>query len=156
MFAFVLCVLILYAISLSKKDMNAITKDDTAVLKSIMAILIILHHISLQGVAVLTVFHSWGAPLVSIFFFLSGYGLIKSFSVKGNAYLKNFIVHRIIKGVLVPFVVAWGIFRLIYFSNLPSIGEELELLIYRGIPVLPHSWFVFAIICFYIFFYVSN
>lgn len=156
MYFFVVCILILYAISFSKKNVKAITKDDTAVLKAIMAVLIILHHISLQGVAVLKVFHSWGAPLVSIFFFLSGYGLMKSLNVKGSAYLSDFIVHRIIKGVLVTFIIAWGIFRALNFSNLPGIGEELELLIYRGIPVLPHSWFVFAIICFYIFFYVSN
>lgn len=155
MILFIVCVLALYLISFFPTDTISISKDKTTALKAIMAVLIVFHHLSLQGISFLQTFHSWGAPIVSLFLFLSGYGLIKSLCTKGEAYLSNFFVHRIIKGIVIPFLIAWAIYRLLNIMSLPNIFKELEALIYNGTTILPHSWFIFAILYFYVSFYIS-
>lgn len=155
MFLFVVCILALYLISFLPTDTISISKDRTATLKAIMAVLIVLHHLSLQGIPFLHTFHSWGAPIVSLFLFLSGYGLMKSLCMKGNVYLSDFFKHRIVKGIAIPFFIAWAIYRILNIVSLPNIFKELEELIFDGVTILPHSWFVFAILYFYVSFYIS-
>lgn len=155
MFLFVICILALYLISFLPADVISISKDRTATLKAIMAVLIVVHHLSLQGISFLHTFHSWGAPIVSLFLFLSGYGLMKSLCMKGNVYLSDFFKHRIVKGIVIPFLIAWAIYRILNIVSLPNIFKELEELIYDGRTILPHSWFVFAILYFYVSFYIS-
>jgi len=155
MFLFVICILALYLISFLPADVISISKDRTATLKAIMAVLIVVHHLSLQGILFLHTFHSWGAPIVSLFLFLSGYGLMKSLCMKGNVYLSDFFKHRIVKGIVIPFLIAWTIYRILNIVSLPNIFKELEELIYDGRTILPHSWFVFAILYFYVSFYIS-
>lgn len=155
MFLFVSCILFLYILGFFSAETVCISKGKSATLKSIMAILIVLHHLSLQGIPFLQMFHSWGAPIVSIFLFLSGYGLMKSLIFKGKTYLSDFFRHRLLKSIIVPFLIAWGIYRILNIANTPSFSLEFKELIFNGITVLPHSWFMFAILFFYIFFYVS-
>lgn len=155
MILFIVCILALYLISFFSGDFICISKDRTATLKAIMAVLIVVHHLSLQGIPFLHTFHSWGAPIVSLFLFLSGYGLMKSLCTKGGGYLSNFFKHRILKGVVIPFLIAWAIYRLLNIMSLPNIFKELEALIYNGITILPHSWFIFAVLYFYVSFYIS-
>lgn len=155
MFLFVACILFLYVVGFFSVETVSISKDKSATLKSIMAIFIVLHHLSLQGIPFLQMFHSWGAPIVSIFLFLSGYGLMKSLCLKGKMYLSGFFEHRLFKSIIVPFLIAWTIYRILNIVNAPCIPLELKELMFNGITVLPHSWFIFAILCFYIFFYVS-
>lgn len=155
MLLFVICILALYLISFLPTDVISISKDRTATLKAIMAVLIVVHHLSLQGISFLHTFHSWGAPIVSLFLFLSGYGLMKSLCMKGNVYLSDFFKHRIVKGIVIPFLIAWAIYRILNIVSLPNIFKELEELIYDGRTILPHSWFVFAILYFYVSFYIS-
>lgn len=155
MLLFVVCILALYLISFLPTDVISISKDRTATLKAIMAVLIVVHHLSLQGISFLHTFHSWGAPIVSLFLFLSGYGLMKSLCMKGNVYLSDFFKHRIVKGIVIPFLIAWAIYRILNIVSLPNIFKELEELIYDGRTILPHSWFVFAILYFYVSFYIS-
>lgn len=155
MILFIVCVLVLYLISFLSTDAISISKDRTATLKAIMAVLIVVHHLSLQGISFLHTFHSWGAPIVSLFLFLSGYGLMKSLCTKGELYLSNFLKYRIVKGVLIPFFIAWVIYRLLNIMSLPNIFKEMEALINNGVTILPHSWFIFAILYFYVSFYIS-
>ena len=155
MLLFVICIYPLYLISFLPTDVISISKDRTATLKAIMAVLIVVHHLSLQGIPFLHTFHSWGAPIVSLFLFLSGYGLMKSLCMKGNVYLSDFFKHRIVKGIVIPFLIAWAIYRIFNIVSLPDIFKELEKLIYDGETILPHSWFIFAILYFYVSFYIS-
>ena len=77
-------------------------------LRGFAAMGVILHHISQEEVfqksGVLSPFVNAGAYFVAIFFFCSGYGLIKSLNTKEN-YLKGFIRNRIVKTIVVPFYV---------------------------------------------------
>lgn len=79
----------------------------TLPLRGIMAIGIVLHHVALRVDAAtpdspwwLSQFCSWGAPIVSVFFFMSGYGLLVSLKSKGTLYLDGFLKKRLSKVVL--------------------------------------------------------
>lgn len=70
-------------------------------LRGVLAILIILHHLSSKiDILFLKWFHDFGAPIVSMFFFVSGYGLIKSYLKKGTAYIDGFLAKRL--GKILP------------------------------------------------------
>lgn len=155
MILFVSCICLLYLLSLFSRKAENLNKGKTSVLKGVMAIIIVLHHMSLQGIESLAQFFSWGAPIVSVFFFISGYGLSLSFFSKGNTYLSNFISHRIFRNLLLPFILAWALYRIINWRVLPDLVTEIDNLVFKGIPLLPHSWYVFAIFLFYIFFYIA-
>lgn len=155
MILFVSCIVILYLLSLFSKKTEDLDKGKTSVLKGVMAIIIVLHHLSLQGVESLRQFHSWGAPIVSVFLFISGYGLSVNFASKGNTYLSNFICYRIFRNLLVPFILAWFTYRIVNWGILPDLMTEINNLVFSGIPLLPHSWYVYAILLFYIFFYLA-
>lgn len=72
-------------------------------LRGFAAIGVLLHHISqeelFQNMKVLSPFVNAGAYFVAIFFFCSGYGLIKSLDTKKD-YLKGFIRNRIVKAIV--------------------------------------------------------
>lgn len=156
MYLFIICIALLYFCSLFTKSNSAgFDKEKVVPLKAMLALLIILHHISLENeIAWLSPLKSWGAPIVSIFFFISGYGLILSYDKCGEAYLSRFIKHRIINTLILPLLLASLIFWLVV-PDLPGFVESVRLLIMDGVVLLPHSWYVFAILIFYIAFYIS-
>lgn len=156
MLLFICCILILYLLSVGyKKMLHSFHKEKSFPLRGILAVLIVLHHITFEiDTFLLKPFHSWGAPIVSMFFFISGYGLMTSYQVKGENYLSGFIKHRLIDSILIPYLLALLLFRFIA-TGLPNIHDAAWLLMTRGITTLPHSWYVFAILILYIFFYVT-
>lgn len=96
----------------------------TKSLRGFAAIGVILHHISQEGAfqmvggqnrpGELALFVNAGFFFVSIFFFCSGFGLIKSLKAKPN-YLDGFLKKRVWKVILVPFyvnVVLYAIFHI--------------------------------------------
>lgn len=98
-------------------------------------------------------FTAWGSWVVSVFFFITGYGLMVSYRRKGRDYLRGFIPHRLGK-LLPPFLLAMTAWLLLmkllrghdFFT--PFLGLA------HGDTPLPHSWFVYAILLFYLFFYL--
>lgn len=98
-------------------------------------------------------FNCFGTIVVAIFFFLSGYGLTKSLSNKGTSYIDNFLHQRLIK-ILPSFLIATILWILYEITS----NKDLEWFVARminGNPPLPTSWFVVAIIYFYLAFYIS-
>ena len=98
---------------------------------------------------------SWfGGPIVGCFIFLSGYGLAVSFNKKGNDYLQCFFSKRIAK--LLPWFIilsAVAIFLRHWLYDL-SFKEIFQNLVFKGIPPLASSWFVYAILILYCGFYL--
>lgn len=154
MFLFIFCIIVLYALSFfsGKKDLEIFGKEKVIPLKGISAILIVVHHLSFQT-HWLSTFYSWGAPIVSIFLFISGYGLMKSYRSKGEVYLSAFVLNRIVKSLLLPFALAWLLYRIINYNSAPDIPTALGDLLVNGHTLLPFSWYVFAILLFYLSFY---
>lgn len=128
--------------------------QSSKVLKGALSILIVLHHLQ-YGVEVpyFNMFKHVGAPAVSIFFFLSGYGLMSSYIQKGIIYLNGFWRKRIWH-IVNPFLIVTFLYLLMnYFDQNSFNSGMLTDLISEGITPLPYSWFVFTIVVFYTFFY---
>lgn len=82
----------------------------TDVVKWIAAVAVVINHLCIFYMhnPTLATELRFGSLSVSIFFFLSGYGLICSYSLKGEKYLKNFLVHRMSK-IIIPLLTAYAI-----------------------------------------------
>ena len=127
-------------------------------LRGFAAIGVILHHISqeeiFQAKGVLSMFVNAGAYFVAIFFFCSGYGLIKSLDTKKD-YLKGFIRKRIVKAIVVPFyvdVIIYGILMLIAGYKLP---KERWIFNFTGLTMMnTYAWFPIVLAFLYLVFFL--
>ena len=89
-----------------------------------------LHHISQENAfqwangygkaGELSIFVNAGFLFVAIFFFCSGYGLIKSLETKPD-YFNGFIKKRILKTLVIPYYVSILIYGIVRFAS----GERL-------------------------------
>lgn len=148
-----LITLLIYLLPQNKDYLNA---KSTSGLRGFLAIGIIFHHLS-QWVTSGDEFSNFsymGTYIVSIFFFLSAYGLYFQNENKKN-YLDNFLVKRLSK-ILVPFFSISLIYMLYRFVN----GQLMDLdffanLFKKGSTIIYNGWFVDIIILMYIFFYIS-
>lgn len=86
--------------------------------------------------------------------FLSGYGLMCSYSLKGKKYLEGFCIHRISK-IIIPLLTAYIIYipilRLI--NHRGGVIEAIQRL-FSSNPLLPYSWYVTEITLLYLLFYL--
>ena len=89
MIYFLVILIFLFLLSLiTFNKSNSFDKDKMPVIRIIMAIVIILGHISTKvDMSWIQALKYWGAPFVSVFFFISGYGLSSSKPMS----FKNFI-----------------------------------------------------------------
>ena len=95
-----------------------------------------------------------GTYIVSIFFFLSGYGLYVQNERKEN-YLDNFLVKRLSK-ILIPFIFISTIYLIYRKINGQELSNSFFIdLFKKGSTVIYNGWFVDIIILMYIFFYIS-
>ena len=109
MILFAIIVAMLYGLACVKSaNMSVFTKEKSDSLRSILSIIIVLHHVYLSmGYGFLSQFKSWGAVVVSIFFFISGYGNMLSINKRKEVKLE-WIYKKILK-IYVPFFVAYWI-----------------------------------------------
>ncbi len=126
--------------------------------RGLAAIGVIFHHISqewtFQESGVLSPFVNAGAYFVAIFFFCSGYGLIKSFDNKKD-YLKGFIKKRIVKAIVVPFyvdVLLYGLFIFLVKIPLDKVQWVTNLL---GVTMMnTYAWFPIVLALLYLVFFI--
>lgn len=139
----------------------------TLPLRGILALFIMLHHIALNydfsfGIPFLkqhpylslNLFYNTGQTVTGIFFFLTGYGLAKSLIAKREGYIDGFLKKRSVS-ILPEFLFLSLIVTvfLVFFKGASVQGLLMEFL--RGMPPLPNSWFVYAILYVYFAFYIS-
>lgn len=135
--------------------MMSFAKDKLTSVKALMALVIVADHMALfYGVSFLRPFIEFGAPIVSVFFFISGYGLQVSYCKKGQDYLSHFFSRRFWK-VLAPYLIATALYCLLTWSPDKHLGKDLLLTFTEGKPILPFSWFVVELLYFYLAFFVS-
>jgi len=116
-------------------------------------VLIILSHVNFHAdLPVFLTITKWAGTKVALFFFISGYGLMSSYSIKGREYLKGFFSKRIWK-IVFPLVFITAVFLLLYYIDSGLFNSDLLNDLLKGITPLPYSWFAYIIIIFYIFFY---
>lgn len=157
MLLFVICLGVLYFLTLlDKRKPEIFIKEKSIPLKGILSILIVMHHISLLvDTNILFQFRYWGVPVVSLFFFISGYGLMKSYLQKGEIYLVRFLFRRVLATLFLPFAIACIVNRIINWAEVPDLFTTVNDLLEKGITVLPNSWFIYNLLLFYFVFYVA-
>ncbi len=128
----------------------------TDVLRFVLAILVVNGHIWLFYMP-----ESWwqgqfmlGTECVSVFLFLSAYGLINAYGTKGDDYLHGFILHRVGR-VLFPLMTTYAVSLPIYaFFMGPIDWSGVWDTLYWGGPYLRFSWYVTEIVVLYLLFYI--
>ena len=140
--------LVLAALVLRGGAARSFSRSDTLPLRGVLAMMVALTHIdaSVYGGGDYARFFHFGAEAVAIFFFLSGYGTMKSLMNKGEVYRIG-LIRRTAWKLGLPFVVAAGAWMPYYATTCPSWGRDLLHVITRGdlYCILPNSWFVFAL-----------
>ena len=95
-FLVIIGILYIFSFCSFNERVSTFNKEHVLTLKGVMAISIVAFHLFYQTDDWLFMFSSWGAPIVSMFYFISGYGLALNYRAKGNEYLSHFFKHRII------------------------------------------------------------
>ena len=153
-FGIILIILFLFSLFGFKSD-DAFSKQKTLFLKVFMDVAIILGHLSCRVPSGwIQPFRFWGAPFVSMFLFISGYGMWQSF-LSNHGLSFSSTLKRIWKIVL-PYLFT----VLLYFAivRLPSRELNIDVLeaIFTGTSKQSHLWFVFAIIYLYLTFFLCT
>ncbi|WP_242834252.1 acyltransferase family protein [Clostridium pasteurianum] len=139
---------------------NYLAKNNTDILKGLSVVIIIFHHLSLfltNGGIYKTVISKVGFLAVSIFLFVSGYGLMVQFARKKNEYFKGYFKNKILKLYLVFFfsnIICTILSNVILNAqyNFVDIIKSSLLMNFADGRVL---WFVAVILYFYIAFYIA-
>ena len=139
------------------KELNreALSPQTTTSLRGAMALLVIFVHVAQMNPAgpVFAVVGKMGNMAVSVFFFLSGYGLQKQHMTRED-YRKGFLRKRILF-VALPYVVVTSLYWLYY--RWLGMGYRLQYVLQRlvsGNPLASFSWFILAIMGFYFAFWL--
>lgn len=139
--------LFLYKIKFGVSD-EFMSKDYTTYLRGICALAIMLRHIRITDFAPLNVFDYLGNPIVGIFFFLSGYGMLTRIKQTGiDNYMNGFILKRCVP-LFVEYIFVW-IFNFVCMFLVSGNFNFLKKII------TPYSWFIIMIEVLYIVFYIG-
>lgn len=120
------------------------SKSKTLLLKAVLPYLIFVHHTHVYDAD----FYYVGAFVVSLFFFISGYGL-ESKRMAGLARIGD--LPKAVKKLMVPLIVPVVIYLAIRLLNDPFEVVVRDIAKYQ--VVLPYTWFVVTLIILYILFY---
>ena len=131
--------------------------DNTKSIRGLAAIGVILHHISqdsyFQNTGTINAFVNVGPLMVAIFFFFSGFGLMKNHISKEN-YLEGFLKKRLVKGLLITFYINALIYIVFYWIKNGSY-EPIKLVTdILGLTLSDwYAWFPVVLSLFYLAFY---
>ncbi len=143
------------------ENQNSFTKEFTLPLRGLCALFVVTGHIenylnsaALGSFGLLHIFH-WSTPAVSIFFFLSGYGLYKKTQRKPINDFK-WILPAIVK-IFVSLVVICCVYLCVYYilDKQECVRFLSDCISDRKIELLPHSWYMYVLILFYVLFYLN-
>ena len=130
--------------------------DTTKQYRGLFSILIVFHHLGQQSQVgyVFDDFVKYGFLAVGFFFFVSGYGMQKSYMSKGEAYRKKFLVKRI-PSVLIPYLVVTALYWVVNYMN-GKTYSVIEILTdtLHGEPIALYSWFIIIILLIYCFYWL--
>lgn len=122
-------------------------------LRGFLAVFVIFHHLSQQTVdgRIMPMLSYFGNLPVSVFFFISGYGLMKKYLSDKN-YAAGFLARRI-PPLLLPFFSV----LLMFFCFYRLSGEKVSLMeplirIFAADPILVILWYMLVIMVFYLVF----
>lgn len=126
-------------------------KSKVILLKTILTIIVILHHIYNEGFSGIGLIGAIGGNIAMyLFFAMSGYGLTISY-LKNEKYISGFL-HRSLTKLYIPYVIA--LIAFVIYRHSEGI-DQIALLKEKGLlSFVPTSWFIWILSFFYIFFFV--
>lgn len=160
-FLLALSLLCCYGISLKTFQADYLSINKTTSIKGIFTLLIFLKH-SIGYISPYpandigrTILSLLGQMVVVMFFFYSGFGIMKQYELRGKTYLKSFPKNRILK-LLVHFDIA----VLLYLIVQILLGNKYPLTYYLtcwiGWSSIGNSnWFIFVILILYLISYIT-
>ena len=151
-----LCVLLVFSIvygMIGANDKTGLTIDNTKAMKGLLAISILLSHMTGLTSTHLPFFSfsAMGSIGVGAFFFMSGYGLVKASRTKG--YFDNFLYKHALK-ILVPYLMLLIVWICLICGVLGNSFHDFLNSFKKGAPI-SNSWYVFACLYTYILFWLS-
>lgn len=126
--------------------------------RGLFAVMVVFAHLSQHtdtGI-LFGLFTPTGYLAVTYFFFLSGYGLQKSYITKSDKYRKGFLLKRI-PNILFPYIIITFIYWLFNYLNgeMLTFKDSILLIVTKGWPIVDNSWYIICILLFYIVFWLS-
>lgn len=152
MVLFGLIILILCFMGLHKPEARSFDNNIVIVLKPFLAIGIVLHHLHGKSIF-LHEFERWGPLIVSMFFFISAYGLLYSLDARPN-YMRNFAVKKVLCKLVFPMLLAFTL-NLLLNENLEDFSFMEHLLNPSGPYFFSNDWFLYVLIYCYLIFMVA-
>lgn len=155
-----LAIIILYGIQIIK-PFSTLNKDYLSLescnsFRGIFALVVVFHHLAQRtsGGLLFQLFRLVGYLAVAVFFFCSGYGLMKK-HMSSPQYYKKFLLNRI-PSILFPYLVITVIYWLLYAGagNVYSAKQIMISTFLKGSPIVSFSWYIIAILLFYIAFWL--
>lgn len=134
---------------------DCLSHAGTDALRGALALGILFVHITqfCPGGVLFGLWKKTGHLLVALFFFLTGYALQKRHMTQPD-YHKGFLLRRLL-GVALPYLVVtavyWSYYRLLGFGY--GLKDVLRLFA-EGTPIVSFSWFIPAVMTFYLAFWV--
>lgn len=122
-----------------------------SILRGLFAIVVVLHHISksIDTQWMMWPFRRVGYLAVAVFFFLSGYGLQKSYLNSEN-YKNKFLRKRLPK-ILIPYALTTVLYWIAYtLSGEAYSVKDIFTGILKGQPIVGFSWYILGICYFYV------
>ncbi len=135
---------------------NYLTYDTSKYYRGFFAIVVVFHHLSkcTETGIVFPFFYYSGYLAVSYFFFLSGYGLQKSYIVKADHYRKGFLLKRI-PSVLIPYIITIVFYWLLELTRDNHLSlKSYVYAILHGRTILGLSWYIITILIFYVIYWL--
>ena len=152
-----LALICLYKMKFSSFHEDYMGKDQTGAIKGIFAVIIFCSHIrgyveldsNLLDKGYVYILGYLGQLMVTLFFFYSGYGVLKSYIAKDN-YSKNFAKNRILK-TLLHFDIAVFCYLVLALILKSNYSWYEYLLSFTGWTTLGNSnWFIFVMLALYL------
>ena len=138
----------------TKKFPDSFPKEPFQMLPGFLVTGIVLYHLA-QKIDSALPLYDFAAMIVTMFFFLVGYGLLHSFESQRENYLKDFFSNKIFD-LVVPFIAAIMLFQFILWLE----GHSFSWVsIVHGLArgdtneILPYCWYVVAALYFNLCFY---
>lgn len=134
------------------------TKTDADAIKGICAVLVLvchLHQLLERSQVENYFFNSFGYLSVALFFFISGFGLYKSYQKKGEEYIKGLLLNRILPIWLINvfLIILYTVVRLYLDKDINT--KDIVLSFIWGGDTVKYGWYMQVSVILYLFFYVS-
>ena len=145
---------------MTQKKHDYLSQQQTVALKGLLALCVLTSHVVpasgvFSGSILNPLVASLGYLSVSVFFFLSGYGIMAQYAMKREQYLEKFLRNRILSIYLMTFflVILYAVFHTFAGNQFP-ISQLLQSLTF-GATIVPNGWYLQVVTLFYLIWYLS-